>query len=583
MLGSKRQLTVLGGLIILALAVSVLGTQFVTRAPGGDPFATLRAFLGEATNPALTDQNPRLPETATPFLQRLGKSLLLTFRYALIAMSMAIPLGAVLGFLASRQWWPEGKHPLKPLLAVAFIGSRLLITLLRSIHELIWVMLFFAALGDMPLTACVALALPFGGTLAKVFSELLDEQDGAARAALIATGASPLAAFFSTLLPQTLPDLASYSLYRFECALRGAAVLGFLGIETIGLNIRDSFDSLYFGEVWTELYLLIATIIIVELWGSMLRRRLNTPPPRKAAASTSLADLRRTRPRWQFVRASAWGMLTAILVSYAVGPTLARTATWERQMERVERFGAQLVPESVRDSGSWGDAMPWAQDLWADKGAEALLNTSAMAFAAIILAALTALVIVPYGSRRITTATAFDLPSGRISRAARLAWRAVGKVVRSSFVLARSVPEYVLAFLFIGLLGPGAWPIVFALALHNYGILGRLWSEVLENTPQSPARQLRLAGASRTRVHYSALLPVSFNRFLLYFFYRSETCVREATVLGMLGVASLGYYIDQSRSFLRYDRMLYFIILAALIVFALDIISQFVRHRLRKS
>ena len=61
------------------------------------------------------------------------------------------------------------------------ISVRLLTTLMRSIHELIWAILFLAALGHEPITACVALALPFTGTLAKVFSEIIDEQSVLAR------------------------------------------------------------------------------------------------------------------------------------------------------------------------------------------------------------------------------------------------------------------------------------------------------------------------------------------------------------------------------------------------------------------
>lgn len=508
----------------------------------------------------------------------------MTFRYAIIAMSMAVPLGAILGFFASRQWWPQGRSALSTIFAVIYIMARLLITFLRSVHELIWVMFFFAALGDMPFTACVALALPFSGTLAKVFSELLDEQDVAARNALIATGASPLSAFFSALLPQTLPDFTSYTLYRFECALRGAAVLGFVGIETIGMNIRDSFNNLYYGEVWTELYILIATILLVEMWGALVRRRLNTSPIRKTDPATrELAALSRSRPRWHFVRMTFAIIFLMTVVSYATGPQLVRTATWDQRIERLDRFGEQLIPTPVRASDNWAEAQPWAADLWEGKGRSATENTVATAAAAIILAAAAAFFVVPFASRRIAAERAFDLPSGRVKSRAALGWRVLGRFTRATFAIARSVPEYILAFLMIGVLGPGAWPLVLALALHNYGILGRLWSEVLENAPQKPAQQLRLTGASRLTAHLSAMVPASFNRFLLYFFYRSETCVREATVLGMLGVASLGFYISEARSFLRYDQMLYFIILSAFIVFALDILSQIVRHRVRKT
>ena len=78
--------------------------------------------------------------------------------------------------------------------------------------------------------------------------------------------------FHHQLLP---PDLITYSFYRFECALRASAVLGFVGIETIGLSIQLSHEEFYYREVWTYFYLLLAMIVIVDLWGAAIRKRLH--------------------------------------------------------------------------------------------------------------------------------------------------------------------------------------------------------------------------------------------------------------------------------------------------------------------
>ena len=72
-------------------------------------------------------------------------------------------------------------------------------------------------------------------------------------------------------------------------------------------------------------------------------------------------------------------------------------------------------------------------------------------------------------------------------------------------------------------------------------------------------------------------------RFLLFFFYRFETCVREATVLGMLGIYSLGYWVDEARSRGRYDEMLFLVALGALLVLAADFVSWWARRAVRLS
>jgi phosphonate transport system permease protein len=150
-------------------------------------------------------------------------------------------------------------------------------------------------------------------------------------------------------------------------------------------------------------------------------------------------------------------------------------------------------------------------------------------------------------------------------------------------VLTRAVPEYIYAFLLVALLGPSAWPLVLALALHNVGILGRLWGEVTENERPEAAAQLARVGASRWEVYVGGLVPTAFNRFLLFFFYRWETCVREATILGMLGISSLGYHISIARNFLNYDQMLFFVLLGAAVIILGDVVSDVLRRRLRIS
>ena len=234
-------------------------------------------FFEAALHPALDYEDANVPEDAEPILVKGMRGILLTLKFAFGAMSLAVPTALVLGFFGSSAWWPEpcGKGT-KAILRLVFATSRFLMSFLRSIHELIWALLFLSAMGVSPLAGMVALALPFSGTLGKVFSELVDEEARDAAEALKAIGHGPLQTFLVGIFPRALPDLITYSFYRFECALRSSAVLGFVGIETIGLYIQLSHEEFYYREVWTYLYLLIAMIVIVDQWGAMIRRRLQT-------------------------------------------------------------------------------------------------------------------------------------------------------------------------------------------------------------------------------------------------------------------------------------------------------------------
>lgn len=218
------------------------------------------------------------------------------------------------------------------------------------------------------------------------------------------------------------------------------------------------------------------------------------------------------------------------------------------------------------------------------RSGEAVSTTLWISIASIVLAGVGAFFLSGLAARNLATPSPFLAPARRPSRARRVFWRATVWSTRAILVVSRAIPEYIFAFLLIQLFGLGAWPAVLALALHNLGILGRLGSETIENQSQHSPAALRGLGASRTKIYLMDLVPGALPRWLVYFFYRWETCVREAAILGMLGVSSLGYYIfNEARPRDFYDVMIYLTLLGAALVLCADLISALIRWRLRKN
>ncbi|MEM7015601.1 MAG: ABC transporter permease subunit [Verrucomicrobiota bacterium] len=274
-LGSRRWV-VLGLAVLFLICAWGLGlTPAGLVPPNAEHWNRTGKFFSAAFSPAYDYQDENVPDSADPLLIKGLKGVFLTFRYAVAAMSVAIPAALVLGFFGSSAWWPEPCGPkLRAALRSVYLACRFVMSFARSIHELIWALLILSALGVSPLAGIVALSIPFAGTLGKVFSELIDEETRLAASALKAIGHRPVQTFLTGILPQALPNLITYSFYRFECALRASAVLGFVGIETIGLYIQLSHEEFYYREVWTYFYLLLAMIVIVDLWGAVIRKRL---------------------------------------------------------------------------------------------------------------------------------------------------------------------------------------------------------------------------------------------------------------------------------------------------------------------
>ena len=239
------------------------------------------------------------------------------------------------------------------------------------------------------------------------------------------------------------------------------------------------------------------------------------------------------------------------------------------------------MPFPLREDGfSWSGLFDWIAGIWSSVGRRGTLATLWIAVAAIVLASLFGILIAPLMARTLATRDPYLLgAAGRQGRT----WWTVTSLTRFFCVLLRAIPEYVWAFFLVAMLPGSAWPAVLALAVHNGGILGRLYGDTMENLEAAPLRSLRMLGAERRKIFVLAAVPLGLPRMLLYFFYRFETCVREATVLGMLGVVSLGYFVKEARTRHFYDEMLLLVAFGGGIVLLADLLSYMVRGWVRRA
>jgi len=294
--------------------------------------------------------------------------------------------------------------------------------------------------------------------------------------------------------------------------------------------------------------------------------------------------LRARRPRRRFARASGW--LFAALGVWAWTSGVFRLADlWTgRSRSNLARFLGEIRPYPLQDrEWEWGVWVGWVREVFGGAAGEAIGSTLALSVCAIVLAGAAAFLASLSAARNLAGPQPFASSPRPPSPASRVASVGAILAVRGLLIFLRSVPEYVWAFLLLTLLGVGAWPAVLALAIHNTGILGKLFGEVTENMDVTGPAALRAAGATRAQLVPFAIVPRNLNRWLLYLFYRWETCVREATVLGLLGFVSLGWYIQDARAGARYDEMVGFVLLGSVLILAGDFVSGRVRSRIRRS
>jgi len=426
----------------------------------------------------------------------IGWALLRTVAFGFVGVGLAAVAGALLALVF--QW------------RIVRLGC----AFVRAIHELFWALIFLQIFGMHPITGVLAIAIPFAGAFGKVYAEIMEETDpGPARALPHGTGL--ISTFAFTWVPQAWPHLRAYTSYRLECALRSSAVLGFVGLPTLGYHLDSAFSESAYGQVGALLltfYVLIGTL-------------------------------------------RYWALPRLVPVYLAAAPFFLGTGlpiVWGN----VERFFTEdIVPRPLRQGEGFAGLADWLGDVLLTQALPGVGMTVVLTQIALVVTAVLALMAFPLISRHFTT------------------WRS-GTVGHLILVVARSTPEYLLAFVLLHVLGPSMLPAVIALAVHNAGIIGYLIGR------RSNEIHLRPDAANGLNRYAFEILPRAYGPFLAFLLYRWEIIMRETAILGILGIATLGFYVDNAIHELRFDTTVVLLLVTAALNMGVDAFARYVRRRL---
>ena len=209
------------------------------------------------------------------FLQLVARETWRTVAMATAGITLALVLAIPLTLLSTR------------VLSVSALSGRMarapfwlrqvvrwLLIVLRSIPELVWALVFVRVVGLGPTSGVLAIALTYGGMLGKVYGEILESGETHATETLMRNGSGRLQAFSYGLLPSNAPELTSYTVYRWECAIRSSVVLGFVGAGGLGQQLDNSMKMFNGGEVATMLLVFMALVALADQVSAWLRRSL---------------------------------------------------------------------------------------------------------------------------------------------------------------------------------------------------------------------------------------------------------------------------------------------------------------------
>ena len=570
-------------LAAFAAALLVLGWSF--RVAEVRPQLFFEASTRHAVGAFVRNLFP--PALDAPFLLVALRAVVRTLAIAVSGTVLSLILGLPLGVLATPTLFRRGvlvavgeRGLAARLLSAASLAARALLRFLRAVPDLLWALVFVVAFGLGPLPGALALGVNYAGVVGRVFADLFEEAPPHPLEALHAAGGSRLQIFLLAILPQTAPGVVAYALYSFECCVRAASVLGFIGAGGIGYEISVSMRLFEYGQITTLLALSLALIFAADALSRLIRRRF-----RRAG---EMARVEESLRRKHFLtRSRAGGALRPLVAGRALRALLAMVILAVLVLSfadsgffsagggegsvplgaRLLHFAAQLVPPDL--------SAPFLRSL-----AEPLAQTIGISIVGTLIG------LVLGGALALTaTATLVFRPAedpGRRSRASDLLRGAIYVLSRALLALLRSIPELLWVLLCIVAVGLGPFAGTLALGLHTAGVLGKLLAETLEEVDGRALVALRAAGASPLQVLLCGMLPQARGTIATYALLRWESNLRVSTVVGLVGGGGLGLAMYNSVQLAFYPRVATLVLLVYLLVMGTDLIADRVRARGRQ-
>jgi phosphonate transport system permease protein len=514
------------------------------------------------------------PDLSPSFLRVVGAAALQTLAIAVAGTALSIVISMPLGMLATATLWQRGillagERPgaSKLFLAGLSRAARAFLGFLRAVPDLVWGLLFVVAVGLGSLAGTLALAVSYAGVLGRVYADVFEDVDQHALEALHATGATRTQVFLFAIWPQAAASITAYTLYSFECCVRAASVLGFIGAGGIGYEIYISMRLFEYGQVLTLMLTLVGLVAAADAASRFIRRRLHANAPAGSLAHQRIADEENARPRRAFTPQLKKGVTLVVVaivvaVSFYFTGFLDLVSADSGALTRSARFVVKMFPPELDPVFLRSLGVPLVQTIG--------ISVMGTLIGVVIGAALA----LPATS---TVVLGEEDESARGSLLERSARRVVYYSVRLVLNILRSIPELVWVLVCVLAVGLGPFAGTLAIGLHTGGVLGKLYAETLEEVPARPIEALRAAGARPLQILVWGVWPQARATLVSYTVLRWDFNLRVSTVLGLVGGGGLGLLIYNNVQLGFYSRVTTLIA----VVYSLVLTTNWVGDRLR--
>ena len=460
-------------------------------------------FIRSALNPSI---DPVIIKSALEGLQT-------TITIALISWIISMFFGIFLGVFSSDLFW-------KNMPNFSMFGKIIKYGLAfpRSIHEVIWGILFIQILGLNAFVAVISIAIPYSALTARIISDQLDSIDINSLTALRRTGASPASSFITFVFPKLISILSIYGIYRLECAIRGATLLGIFGLGGIGTELYLTLRSMEFREMWTFLWFLFFIVIVLDKGTSFFRNNL-------------LIDIN--------TRKSIVISLSICLVS------LLLSLNWFYHLNSDTftqfKFTALNLPTLSEFRQVFND-----------------LSLVKLTITTIIITSLASGIAI--GTPPILLLL---FPNKSCLKLQKITW-----------IFFRLIPPPLSAVMILMFTSPNISVAALSLGITHMGVMGRLLTDIIQKQEKNIYQSLKCNGSSnRSAVLYGILSPKSTS-YLAYSSYRVDVILKETAIIGAVGGVGLGWQLQESLSSFNWAQVMIIISTFSMLTILGEFISK---------
>ncbi len=472
-------------------------------------------------------------------VQDLGQKMIETIAIGLLATLFSTLIAIPLSFLAAHNIMSRVPGGL-----VVYYAMRTFFNVVRAVDTVIWGIIIIIWVGLGSFAGVIALTIHSIAALGKLYSEEIEHIDPGPVEAIQATGGSLVQIIRYAVLPQIIPPFLGYTLLRWDINMRSATVVGFVAGGGIGFFVVETIQMGGYQQYAAALWVVAVVIILVDFISSKWRENIlkDQPPPEQPK-----------HPRWAGLRKWVYIVLGLAVFFYCTNVT---GVSLRDMLDPGANFGS-VVKAFLTIDLSPAVLPPIVKEMLITIF-QALLATAIVALAAIPFSFLAA--------KNLTGRSRFS------------AWAFY--LTRSMFNVLRSIEALLYVAIFVYWVSVGPFAGTLALAITTFALIGKLFSEAIENIDPGPMEAINATGASRLQAIRYAIVPQIVPPFLSYLIYQWDINIRMATIIGFAGGGGIGQILQTFFNSLQYHKAGTVVLFIVIVVALMDFSSAKLREKL---